>query len=133
MLASAAVIAALAYLRDPPWLIEMDSGFRGWEIAEDGTRYRWTDGHASFFVRSDASAVEFPVRTTVSPSDHPVTVSLTIDDRPADRLVLSDAGWHRVRLTLPPRRNRRVLRIDIRVDRTKAGNRGIQVGQLQDR
>jgi hypothetical protein len=127
-------IAALAYLRDPAWLIHVESGFRGWETAADGRRYRWTDGHASFFVRSNASAAEIPIRTTVStPSDVPVSVTLTIDDRLADQLVLNDDSWQRVKLRLPAPGSRRVRRIDIRVARTKAGNRGVQVGEVMVR
>ena len=131
---SVTVIATLAYLRDPAWLIGVESGFRNWETAGDGTRYRWTNGHASFFVTSEASQLEIPLRTTVSTSsDVPVTVKLTIDDRPADQLLLNDDGWHRVRLMLPPRGTRRVRRIDVRVDRTKIGNRGVQVGEVRIR
>jgi hypothetical protein len=131
LLAAPVMAIAIAYLRDPEWLINVESGFRGWEMAADGTRYRWTDGHASFFVRSDASAAEIPVRTTVSTaSDVPVSVTLSIDDRLADQLVLNDDGWQRVKLRLPAPGSRRVRRIDIRVDRTKTGNRGVQVGEV---
>jgi hypothetical protein len=135
LLASLAIgAAALAYLRDPDWLINVESGFRNWETAADGTRYRWTDGHASFFVRSDANAIEIPIRTTVSaPSEIPVSVELTIDDRFADQLVLNGDEWHRVKMVLPPRGTRRVRRIDIRVKRTKAGNKGVQVGVVRSR
>jgi hypothetical protein len=127
-------IAAIAYLHDPEWLINVESGFRGWETATDGTRYRWTNGHASFFVLSDASTAEIPVRTTVSTaSDVPVLVTLTIDDRLADQLVLNDDGWQRVKLRLPVPGSRRVRRIDIRVNRTKTGNRGVQVGEVMVR
>ncbi len=49
----AGIAGALAYLRDPPWLDHMESGFRRWETAADGTRYRWTAGHASFFVPAE--------------------------------------------------------------------------------
>jgi hypothetical protein len=127
-------IAALAYLRDPEWLISVESGFRSWETAADGRRYRWTDGHASFFVRSDATVIEIPVRASVSTSsDAPVTVTLTIDDRRADQLVLNDEQWHRMKVGLPPRGTRRVRRIDMRVNRTTVGNRGVQVGEVQVR
>jgi hypothetical protein len=127
---SITAVAALAYLRDPAWLIAVESGFRNWETAPDGTRYRWTSGHASFFVPSDASELEIPVRTIAAPSNVAVTVSLSIDDRLAERLVLKDDEWHRVTVTLPPRGTRRVRRIDLRVDRTNIGNRGVQVGDL---
>ena len=51
VIAVALAVAALAYLREPSWLARMDYGFRGWQTEADGTRYRWTGGHASFFVR----------------------------------------------------------------------------------
>jgi hypothetical protein len=134
IVSSLTAIAALAYLRDPEWLITLESGFRGWETAADGTRYRWTDGHASFFVRSEAIEIALPIRTTfLAPSDVPATVTLTIDDRPADRLVLTDDGWHRMTVRLPPHSGRRVRRIDLRVNRTRSGNRGVQVGEVQIR
>jgi hypothetical protein len=133
-IAAIGAVAALAYLRDPEWLIRVESGFREWETTADGTRYRWTNGHASFFVRSDAIEVGIPIRTTfAAPSDGPVTMSLAIDDRPADQLVLTDEAWHRVTVGLPPIGGRRVRRIDIRVDRTRSGNRGVQVGEVQVR
>jgi hypothetical protein len=131
---TALVIAALAYLRDPSWLIGVDSGFRRWETTADGTRYRWISGHASFFVRSDAEAIDIPVRTTVSlPTDVPVTVTVSVDDRFAAQLVLNDAAWQHAKVMMPARGSRRVRRIDIRVDRTKAGNRGVQVGDVRIR
>lgn len=52
-LGAVALIALLASLRDPPWLAGLESGFRGWETGADGTRYRWTSGHASFFSTRD--------------------------------------------------------------------------------
>jgi hypothetical protein len=125
------LFGALAYLRDPAWLIRTESGFRPWETTADGTRYRWTGGHASFFVRSDASEVSIPVRTTFSsPSDGAVTVTFSIDDRPTQRFRLIDDTAYLVTLSLPPRGSRRVRRIDIRVDRTRPGNRGVEVGEV---
>ena len=133
---SAAVLlgGALAYLRDPPWLIRMETGFRSWERTADGARARWTGGHASFFVPSNAAAIVIPIRTTfAAPSDAPVTVTVAIDDRAAQQLVLTDDLWHQVTLLLPPQASRRVRRIDIRVNRTRAGNRGVLVGEVQAR
>jgi hypothetical protein len=135
LLASLLLVAAtLAYLRDPAWLIRTDSGFRPWETGTDGTRYRWTGGHASFFVRSGAREIGVPIRTTfATSSDGPVTVTLSIDDRPAERLLLADDGWQRLTLPLPPPGSRHVRRIDIQVNRTRPGNRGVQVGDVQAR
>ena len=123
--------AALTYLRDPPWLLAVESGFRGWQHDADGRRWRWTGGHASFFVPSTASEVRIPLRTVFGqPSQWPITVSITIDDRPADRITLSDGGWRVSSLHLPPAGRRQVRRIDIRADRARAGNRAVQVGEV---
>lgn len=134
LVAIALVGAALAYLRDPPWLLATTSGLRGWETDRDGARFRWTSGHASFFVPADWSAVELPLRATFdSPTDWPIVATVTIDDRPADRVVLSDDTWRRVVIRLPPRGTRRVRRMNIRLDRTRDGNRGVQLGEVRHR
>ena len=127
--AVAAIAASLAYLRDPAWLAAVESGVRGWETAADGTRYRWTDGHASFFVPASAAEIAIPLRATFDAAgDPPVLVTIAIDDRPADELVLRDDRWTTRRLRLPPPGSRSLRRIDIRVDRVRAGNRGVQMG-----
>jgi hypothetical protein len=131
-IAVAAVAAVLAYLRDPPWLASVESGLRGWETAADGTRFRWTDGHASFFVPAASAEVTIPVRATFdAPNDPPVLVTIAIDDRPADELVLRDDRWTARRLRLPPPGARPLRRIDLRVDRVRQGNRGLQLGELK--
>lgn len=129
---AAAVAAILAYLRDPPWLASIESGLRGWETAADGTRFRWTDGHASFFVPAASPEVAIPLRATFdAPGDPPVLVTIAIDDRPADELVLREPQWTTRRLRLPPPGSRSLRRIDIRVDRVRAGNRGVQLGPVR--
>jgi hypothetical protein len=132
ILAAAGLAATLAYLRDPPWLARMEYGLREWEKSADGMRYRWTGGHASFFVSADASTVTIPTRTTFDAGDPSVMVSFTIDDRLVDRFVLADDGWqiHTLRLPLPPQASRRLRRIDVRVDRLRDGNRGVQLGEI---
>ena len=56
--------AAAVYLYDPPWTGRVTSGLRDWEEDPPGTRFRWTDGHASFFVPAGASVITgaVPVR-----------------------------------------------------------------------
>ena len=130
--AVAAIAAVLAYLRDPPWLASVESGLRGWESAADGTRFRWTDGHASFFVPAAAAEIAIPLRATFdAPGDPPILVTIAIDDRPADELVLRDSQWTTRRLRLPPPGSRSLRRIDIRADRVRPGNRGVQVGTVR--
>jgi hypothetical protein len=124
------VAGVLWYLRDPAWLAGVESGFGRWETAADGVRYRWTTGHASFFVPASASAIVIPARTTFAPGDPPTTVSIAIDDRPADALVLTDDGWQIRRLRMPPPGSRRLRRIDIRVNRLRGDNRGAQIGEV---
>jgi hypothetical protein len=132
----AVVLAAVtaAYLRDPAWLLSTTSGIRGWETDERGIKMRWMGGHASFFVPADARSLEIPLRTAFDrPDDWPVSVSVSIDDRPADQLVLADGRWHRIVLVMPPRGTRKVRRIDVRADRTRDDNRGAALGEIQVR
>ncbi len=106
------------------------SGMRGWEEVA-GRRFRWMGSHSSLFVPSDARLIEIPVRTTFDePGDWPITVSISIDDRPGDQLVLADAEWHAIVLRMPPPGSRRVRRIDIRLDRTRDDNRGAAIGEI---
>jgi hypothetical protein len=129
---AAALLGAVAYLRDPPWLISVESGLAGWETARDGTRYRWTGGHASFFVPSPAATLVIPVRATFpNASDWPQVVTISVDDRTRARVRLSDAEWHAVSVPLDAATTRDVRRIDVRVDRVRPGNRGVQLGQIQ--
>lgn len=129
-----ALVAALAYLRDPPWILSVTSGMREWETAADGTRYRWVGGHASFFVPSDAAAVEIPVRTTFDTAHAwPVVVTVALDDRPVDRIVLTDGAWRYSHFRLPPPGGRRARRIDVRVDRLRDDNHGAAIGEIRIR
>jgi len=128
------VAVVLAYLHDPPWLLSTTSGMRSWERDASGARMRWMGGHASFFVPADARSIEIPVRTTFErPDDWPIAVSVSIDDRPANRIVLTDAAWRRVVLIMPSRSSRRVRRIDLRMDRTRDDNRAAAVGEVVTR
>ena len=130
-LAIAAAGTILAYLRDPPWLARVESGFHGWRTGPDGVRFRWTTGHASFFVPSTAPRLTIPVRVTFEDAgDPPVLVRIAIDDRPADEFELRDDRWMARRIAMPAPGGRRLRRIDVRVDRLRAGNRGVQLGEI---
>lgn len=134
VLAAAAIAGSLAYLRDPPWLLRVSSGMRAWQTGPDGTRYRWASGHSSFFVPSGAASIEIPMRAPFDgPNDWPIVATITLDDRPVDRLTLSDAAWHRSVIALPARSSRRVRRIDIRLDRTRNENHGVAIGEIRIR
>jgi hypothetical protein len=127
------VVGALAYLRDPPWLLTTTSGLGDWQ-SDAGTRFRWMGGHASFFVQSDRQVVIVPLRATFDrPADWPIVATVTIDDRPADRVVLSDSAWRRCILRMPRGASRRTRRIDIRVNRMRDNARGAQVGEIEER
>lgn len=90
-------------------------------------------GHASFFVPSSARLIEIPVHAAFESIEWPVTVSVAIDDRTGDRLILSDGEWHTIRLRLPAAGSRRVRRIDVRADRTREDNRGAAIGEVRIR
>ena len=134
VLAGVALVAgALAYLRDPPWLERLTFGMREWR-EEDGVRFRWTWGHATWFVRSDAREMTLLLRSVFpSDSDRPVTVTVSADDRPITIVTLDDPSrWTRAVVLLPRRATgRRVRRIDLRVSRTVGeGNYGVQLNYL---
>jgi hypothetical protein len=130
----ALVLAGLTYLYDPPWLAGVESGLRGWEIANDNRRYRWTSGHASFFVPSSATAIGIPLRTTfAAPENQPMTVAISVDDRLASTVVLREDEWQTTLVTLPAKGRRSLRRIDVRVDRIRNGNRGVQLGEVEIR
>jgi hypothetical protein len=131
LVALALAVGALAYLRDPAWLLTTTAGFGPWRTDPDGTRFRWTAGHSSFFVPAGAAAIDVPLRATFdTEADWPIVATITIDDRPAERIVLNDGAWRRVAIRLPPRGRRRVRRIDIVLDRMRDEGRGIQVGEV---
>jgi hypothetical protein len=126
-----ALAAVLGYLRDPPWLATLSSGLRNWQTGADGREFRWAGAHASMFVPAGARDLRIPLRTTFDRTgDWPITVSITIDDEPVDRLVLTDARWRESRIRLPSPGSRRVRRVDIRSDRTRDDNRAVQVGHV---
>ena len=98
----AAVAGALWYLRDPAWVAGQSTGLRPWQQAADGTRYRWSGRHASFFVTSDAARIIVPVATTFrTPADTPMIVTFSIDDSRGTRVLLTNASWTPVTLDMP--------------------------------
>ena len=127
-----AIAGGILYLRDPPWLISYTTGLRPWERAEDGTAFRWSASHSSFFVPADAGVVLLPVSTTFDiGGDQPMLVTVAIDDIRAARVLLEDAQWKHVTLTLPKPGGRRVRRVDIRASVTSHGYRRFRIGELK--
>jgi hypothetical protein len=122
--------SALWYLRDPAWLADQTTGLRKWERAADGTRFRWSGRHASFFVPADATRVVVPIATTFDAPDAQMMVTFTIDDMRAARVLLTNASWTPVTLDMPPRGSRRVRRIDVRTSVTREGNHGVKIGEV---
>ena len=128
----ACVAVVLAALRDPAWLLSTEHGFRPWERdVVSGVRYRWIGGHASFFVPAAAASFALPLRTTFGSGDAPVTISLSVDGRLADRVILTDEAWRPVSIRVTGTTSRRSRRIDLQADRTRGGNRSVQVGELE--
>jgi hypothetical protein len=127
------VAGAAIYLRDPPWIGGVTSGLRGWD-GPPGERFRWTSGHASFFVPSDTTAMTLPLKAVFpSVNGDPVSVDVSVDDRWLATVKLPDPSvWVRQTLPLPRRPTpRRFRRIDLRVSRTVGQfNRGVQLGEI---
>ena len=122
-------VAAAIYLRDPTWLGGVTSGL-GDRQGPSGARFRWTTGHASFFVPSDATALTLPLKST---QDRAVTVDVSVDDRWLATIELANPSvWVVSPLPMPRKStSRRVRRIDLRVNRTLGPfNQGVQLGEV---
>ena len=132
VIAFLAVAGALAYLRDPAWLAGQTTGLRPWQRAADGTAFRWSEGHASFFVPADAQSIRVPISTTFDdPVAPPMVVSFAVDDVRAARVMLTEEAWTEVVILLPPRGSRRVRRIDVRTSVTRGDNHGARIGEIE--
>lgn len=131
LVAAAIAIATLAYLYDPPWIAGMTTGFHRWDQFPNGTRFRWTNGHASFFVPADATMITIPMRAAFSsPDGAPVIVKVSVDNRWLADVVLDDPdAWVRPQFPMPRTpTHRRYRRVDVRVNRVRTeGNLGIQM------
>ena len=123
---------ALLYLRDPAWLASETTGLRPWQRGADGAMFRWSGGHASFFVPADASSLRIPIATTF-PDDNarPMTVTFSVDDVRAARVMLTDETWKDVVVPMPKRGSRRLRRIDVRTSVTREDNHGVKIGEVQ--
>jgi hypothetical protein len=127
-----AIVAALAYLRDPTWLAGQTTGLRGWERADNGVMFRWSGGHASFFVTADAQSLRIPIATTFpDPHATPIAVTFSVDDVRTARVLLTDEGWRDVAILMPARGSRRVRRIDVRTSITREDNHGVKIGEVE--
>ena len=130
LLATAALLVAL---RDPPWLGRVSSGQSAWMRDADGTRFRWTTGHATFYVPVDHQAIVVPLRASrFTPDFLPVTARLHVDGQLVEAIRLEDDTWHRVpvRVGLLPA-VRRHRRIEVRVNRTYGRLfRGVKLGEV---
>jgi hypothetical protein len=131
---AALIMALLAYLYDPPWIAEMTTGFHRWERHQAGVRFRWTNGHASFFVPANATMLTVPMRAAFpGPGGAAVIVKVSVDDRWLADIVLDDSdAWAQPQLPLPRTATRRSYRrVDVRVGRVRTeGNFGIQMGEI---
>jgi hypothetical protein len=126
------LVCALWYLRDPAWLLGQTTGLRRPERSADGSVFRWSGGHASFFVPSARRTVRIPVATTFDAGGSaPMVVSVFVDDVRAARVLLTDETWHDVTVELPPEGSRRVRRIDIRTSVVREDNHGVKIGEIR--
>jgi hypothetical protein len=110
---------AAMLLREPPWIDRVTSGLRGWEEDPPGTRFRWTNGRASFFIPSNMGTMTLPLRAVFAgPGDAPVRVDVRVDGRFLATIDLRNPdAWVRTDLPLGRPTSRRYRRVDLRVSR----------------
>lgn len=128
-----AIVAVLAYLRDPPWIGSITSGLRPWSHDRAGTAFRWTNGHAAFYVPSDAASMTLPVRPGLPrPNGRTVAVAISIDGRWLVTRTLGEAErWVQMSVPIADRTTRRHRRVEVRVDAVIAQrNLGVQLGEV---
>ena len=67
-------------------------------------RFRWTSGHASFFIPTDATTMTLPLKAVFpAAGGHPVSVAISVDDRWLATVELPEpSAWVRHSLPLPP-------------------------------
>ena len=124
-------------LHDPRWIVNITSGLRDWEQDAGGARFRWTSGHATFYVPSGAVEMTLPLRAVYPSADgRPVVASISVDDRLLTDVRLDDPQqWIESTVPLPRRSTgRSYRRVDVRVSRVVPEyNRGIQLGEIRTR
>ena len=118
-------------------------GFYGWETAEDGRKFRWTQQFASIIVPNEVERVRIPVRVpTDRPAIAPMVVEVSTGGAKPTRTLVDDM-WSVLDVPLggiDPMM--RVRRVNLKVDRTWqpalyiAGDAdmrrvGIQVGEYE--
>lgn len=132
-----AVAGALVYLRNPPWIEDVTSGMKPWDRDESGVLYRWTEGHASFYIPSNVETMTLPLRSAVpGPDGAPVRVELRQDGAILGSVELIVPGaWTKHTFTLRPSKTRRPFqRIDLRVSRTfPPWSFGVMTGEVTAR
>jgi hypothetical protein len=129
-----ALLAALGYLYDPPWIGGVTSGLRPWEEDPPGTLFRWTAGRASFYVPATASSMIVPMRSVFpGPAGTPVQVQVRDDGKLLGTVELSSPNaWVRPSFQLKRRAGRRRFRrIDLRVSRVMPPfSLGVMTGEV---
>ena len=91
-------------------------GVYGWESAPDGTRFRWTRGLASIYLRDDVTSLTVPISAVIPRRGDVLEATVRLDGVVLARLVRSDADWVRVPIQIPRRPRtwwRTMARLDI--------------------
>jgi O-antigen ligase len=102
-------------------------GMSAWIPDSEVGRFRYAGSTSTVFVPSDAGAIRLPLKRRAGSG--PLDVSLTLDGRPANRLVIDDDQWHMVFMQLPPSRAR-YRRLDLAVAPAGSTSR-LLVGKVQ--
>jgi hypothetical protein len=135
VLVTAAVGLGAWFLYDPPWVDATTVGLREGEVDDAGTPFRWTSGHAVFYVPRDAKTMTLRLNPgdATGPGGGPVVVNVRVDDEPVATIPLSaPTSWQTQLIAIPttPTR-RRTRRVDLRVNRTVSEfNLGVQLGDV---
>jgi hypothetical protein len=135
LVAALAAGAALAYLRDPPWLGQLSGGLVAGGVDESGVAYRRMEGHAWFFVPSTVTVVDVPIRLVLTAEEpDPVRLRLTVNDQVQSVVTIGDSRWTDLTIdcTRVPAGGRTYRRIDLYANRVWPGGlTGLQLREIR--
>jgi len=108
-------------------------GLSLWQTDPSGQRFRLATGVATVFLPTDAEVLHIPL-ATADPRAGALMVSLRLEGRLVDRVLLQNAGWTIYKFRVPDRERARFIPLELELEgHHEAGLRIGKVTVAQDR
>jgi hypothetical protein len=102
-------------------------GLSLWQTDATGQRYRLATGVATVFLPTDAETLHIPL-ATANPQAGPVSVSLRLQGRLVDRVLLQNGEWTIYRFRVPDRERARFIPLELELEGHHEA--GLRVGKV---